>query len=744
MSNNLEICNYLLPKKNSNKKTLVLDLDETLVHSQFEPFEKPSDITLKIDFDNEIHDIYVLVRPGVKQFLQKMGKIFEIVIFTASLAKYADPLLDIIDEDNICAFRLFREQCTQVNDVFIKEIQKLGRDLKDIIIVDNSPMSYCLNPKNGLPILSWFDDPDDRELFHISTILEFLSLVPDVRIYIHKFVIDDQICYNNVNDILRKYNEILFKNINLISDNSKNKILSKKNNSKKKCNINFIDENKENISNNIIQAKNKKNNNNLCNNIIKNRDGSKKNDKIKRIIYNIPYNKNKRIIDNKENMTINITDINTLNNKSSLEILKMNHSAKNKNQPTIDFKICPYISNNPTQTKSFVNLVSNPKKNNHSLAYMNKNNKNSKDSILINHKKSGSVNINKCIKKLYENKALYSNRNNNLIISNNSILRHKSKILNNKRNKESLRTSQNSSHISKNKKHKYGIQLTLKMNSDLIYELEQNDILNKKISKSLTKEKFSGIKYYRNNFCNKSSNSIKYSIPNESINRKQHKKSKSINLSYIPLTLKLKKEDNNNSFLIKKFNHNRYLSTSESYNSNFRKENIFNNQLNNSSTNTLSIIQRNNNSQRKINYLQNNKILKFNTNSNYIKKKENKIPFDFNKRRIINKENSFKNTIPIKKNALIHNNIKNNRYNKLDNNIFEYPETMTLRQKSSKKIIYGKIKKFHNHSFKEEIRNLNNANKKSMIGNIINDIICVNNIMKKKEIFVTESFKLKN
>ena len=72
-------------------------------------------------------------------------------------------------------------------------------------------MSYCLNPQNGLPILSWFDDVDDRELYNISNILEFLSLVPDIRIYIHKFVVDDQICYKNVNDILRKYNEILVK-----------------------------------------------------------------------------------------------------------------------------------------------------------------------------------------------------------------------------------------------------------------------------------------------------------------------------------------------------------------------------------------------------------------------------------------------------------------------------------------------------------------------------------------------------
>ncbi len=136
-----------------------------------------------------------------------------------------------------------------------------------------------------------------------------------------------------------------------------------------------------------------------------------------------------------------------------------------------------------------------------------------------------------------------------------------------------------------------------------------------------------------------------------------------------------------------------------------------------------------------------------NSNTNYVnysKKKENKIPFNINKRRNIDKENSFKNTIPIKKNALIHKNIKNNRYSELNNNIYEYPETMTIQKKSSKKIINGNIKKIHNHSFKEEIKNSNLVNKKSMIGTIINDIICANNIMKKNEMFLAERFKLKN
>ena len=202
----MKINNGLLPPKILEKKTLVLDLDETLVHSGFIPFDCPSDVIIKIELDNEIHDIHVLVRPGVKEFLEKMAKKFEIVIFTASLSKYADPLLDIIDKQGFCPFRLFREHCTLINTSFVKDLKRLGRDLKDIIIVDNSPISYALNPDNGLPILSWFDNKDDQELFYLTPILEFLADVPDVREYIRKIVVDNEIDYSKASYIINIYN----------------------------------------------------------------------------------------------------------------------------------------------------------------------------------------------------------------------------------------------------------------------------------------------------------------------------------------------------------------------------------------------------------------------------------------------------------------------------------------------------------------------------------------------------------
>ena len=198
---------FLLPKS-SSKKTLVLDLDETLVHSQFLPFSIQSDVILKIDIENQTHDIHVLIRPGVQTFLQRLSKLYEIVIFTASVSKYADPLLDILDKENYCSFRLFREHCTLMGMTYIKDLNKLGRDLKDVIIVDNSPLSYSFNKENGIPILTWFSDKNDKELDYLLPILEFLSGVNDVRNYIKDIVINDMINYVNAINIIQNYAEM--------------------------------------------------------------------------------------------------------------------------------------------------------------------------------------------------------------------------------------------------------------------------------------------------------------------------------------------------------------------------------------------------------------------------------------------------------------------------------------------------------------------------------------------------------
>ena len=210
---------FLLPEKTSNKKTLVLDLDETLVHSvggvENNEGEIPRhDFIIQIPQNNNLsHDVHVMVRPHVEEFLERMSKRYELVIFTASISKYANPLLNIVDKMNYVPFRLFREHCTLINTAFVKDLNLLGRDVKDIIILDNNPTAYSLNHYNGFPIKSWFDDKNDNELLKICPILEFLSYVPDVRDYIKKIVIQNKVQFDMVKQIIVNYKNSLKKKI---------------------------------------------------------------------------------------------------------------------------------------------------------------------------------------------------------------------------------------------------------------------------------------------------------------------------------------------------------------------------------------------------------------------------------------------------------------------------------------------------------------------------------------------------
>lgn len=134
-----------------------MDLDETLVHSSFKPIDNP-DIVQPVDIDNKVQYVYVLKRPFCEDFIQRMSNFYEIVMFTASLSKYAEPLYAKLDKNKVTATNLYREHCTFYNGIFVKDMAKLGRPLSDVIIIDNSPSSFLFQPENALPSISWYED----------------------------------------------------------------------------------------------------------------------------------------------------------------------------------------------------------------------------------------------------------------------------------------------------------------------------------------------------------------------------------------------------------------------------------------------------------------------------------------------------------------------------------------------------------------------------------------------------------
>ncbi|KAJ6499370.1 HAD-like domain-containing protein [Mycena sanguinolenta] len=166
--------------QNVGRKCLVLDLDETLVHSSFKSIQQ-ADYVVPVEIEFNWHNVYVIKRPGVDNFLKKMGEIYEVVVFTASLSKYADPVLDKLDIHQVVSHRLFRESCYNHKGNYVKDLSQLGRPIGDTIIIDNSPASYIFHPNNSVPVSSWFNDPHDTELTDLVPFLADLAVVDDVR-----------------------------------------------------------------------------------------------------------------------------------------------------------------------------------------------------------------------------------------------------------------------------------------------------------------------------------------------------------------------------------------------------------------------------------------------------------------------------------------------------------------------------------------------------------------------------------
>eukprot|EP00930_Biecheleria_cincta_P047108 TRINITY_DN32595_c0_g1_i1.p1 TRINITY_DN32595_c0_g1~~TRINITY_DN32595_c0_g1_i1.p1 ORF type:complete len:617 (-),score=106.47 TRINITY_DN32595_c0_g1_i1:293-2143(-) len=163
------------------KPTLVLDLDETLVHcsrgSRTALALNATEPNLIVEFDDGAGTGRVYYRPYVQFFLEEASKSFELVVFTASLKSYADQVIDALDPSKtLISHRLYRQHCTEFRGAFFKEIALLGRPLSKCLLVDNSPISVVCSVDNGVICRSWYGDRQDQELLFLLQILQDMQM----------------------------------------------------------------------------------------------------------------------------------------------------------------------------------------------------------------------------------------------------------------------------------------------------------------------------------------------------------------------------------------------------------------------------------------------------------------------------------------------------------------------------------------------------------------------------------------
>ncbi|KAJ4267683.1 Nuclear envelope morphology protein 1 [Fusarium torreyae] len=178
------------------QKTLILDLDETLIHSMSKGGRMSTGHMVEVRLNTTYvgvggqtsigpqHPIlyWVNKRPYCDEFLRRVCKWYNLVVFTASVQEYADPVIDWLEaERKYFSARYYRQHCTFRQGAFIKDLSSVESDLSKVMILDNSPLSYLFHQDNAIPIQGWINDPTDTDLMHLVPLLEGLQYVHDVR-----------------------------------------------------------------------------------------------------------------------------------------------------------------------------------------------------------------------------------------------------------------------------------------------------------------------------------------------------------------------------------------------------------------------------------------------------------------------------------------------------------------------------------------------------------------------------------
>jgi len=166
-------------------------LDETLVHCtgdiklNNDPYQHSINIVLP---GNKETKVGINIRPFWKKTLNLIKRYYHIVVFTASHQAYADAVLNFVDPSNkYFKYRLYRNNCSLIdiegNKFYVKDLDIFDEfyDLKNIIIIDNSVLSFIYHLENGIPIVSYYNEDKDGSLYVVGLYLIHIYKAHDLR-----------------------------------------------------------------------------------------------------------------------------------------------------------------------------------------------------------------------------------------------------------------------------------------------------------------------------------------------------------------------------------------------------------------------------------------------------------------------------------------------------------------------------------------------------------------------------------
>ena len=185
-------------KKSKKKKIALFDLDETLVHCTGdikltkEKYQHVIQVTLP---GKQTIQVGINIRPYWKQTLNLIKKKYYIVIYTASHHAYADAVLDFMDpKKKYFKYRLYRNNCSLIDvegaQFYVKDLDIFTEhyNLKDIIIIDNSVLSFAYHLHNGIPIVPYYDEDKDGSLYVVGLYLMHIFNEEDLREANEKYI----------------------------------------------------------------------------------------------------------------------------------------------------------------------------------------------------------------------------------------------------------------------------------------------------------------------------------------------------------------------------------------------------------------------------------------------------------------------------------------------------------------------------------------------------------------------------